>query len=387
MAEVLSGLRANRSSLPQVVVAGVGRTPFGRLPGHDAASLGQWALSEALADCGLVHGDIDGLILNRIGDYQDFARQCGIDPRLTLTTPPHGRFSGVCIQAAVAALQTGQADRVALVYGNDGQSAGMRYAAGSYDAEQGGVWFPYGMTSPSAFHALMMRRHMHLHGSTEAQLGAIATTFRGHAALNDAAVMREPLSLAQYFESPWVCEPLRRHDHCLINDGGVAMVLTRAEQARDLRQPPVAILGVGQASSLSDSAFPPEDFWAGAMGAATRDSFRMAGLSHADIDALMIYDNFTPTVLFALEGAGYCPMGRAGPWVEEGHLGLGARYPANTSGGHLSESYMQGWSLQVEAVLQLRGAAGARQVGNAAHVHYLAAAPVCTSIVYGRVQR
>jgi len=289
----------------------------------------------------------------------------------------------VCIQSAVAALEAGYANTIALVYGNDGQSTGLRYAAGAYQAEQGGLWFPYGMTSPGAYHALMMQRHMHLYGTTQDQLGAIARTFRDHAALNDGAVMRRRITAEDYLASPYICEPLRRLDHCLINDGGVALILTTQDRANDMRRAPVWVKGVGQASALSDSAFPPDDFWAQPMRAATRDSFDMAEVRLCDIDGLMIYDNFTPTVLFSLEGAGYCKPGESGPWVEEGHLSLGARYPTNTGGGHLSESYMQGWSLQAEAVLQIRGEAEGRQMAQARHIHYLAAAPICTSIVYG----
>ena len=114
------------------------------------------------------------------------------------------------------------------------------------------------------------------------------------------------------------------------------------------------------------------------------DVYGMAGAGPQDMDALMIYDNFTPTVLFSLEGFGFCRPGESGPWAAEGRLALGGEFPANTSGGHLSESYMQGWALNVEAVRQVRGECGARQVADAGLVQYMTAAPVITSIIYGR---
>ena len=112
----------------------------------------------------------------------------------------------------------------------------------------------------------------------------------------------------------------------------------------------------------------------------------MAGLTYDDISTLMIYDNFTPTVLFSLEGFGYCDVGESGAFVEEGHLAIGGRYPTDSSGGHLSESYMQGWALNIEAVQQVRGTCGARHVADCYFAHYMAASPVVTSIIYGREQ-
>jgi len=373
----------------ELAILGVGNTRYGRLPEHDPCSLGAWALREALADAGLAWDDVDGLILNRIPDYQRFAQLCGLNPRYTLTTPAHGRFSGICIQTAAAIVNAGLANTVALVYGNDGRSAGVQYAGDSapYDSEAGGLWFPYGMTSPGAYHALMMQRHMERYGTRARQLGIVASTFRSHAALNPGAVMREHFDLQQYMDAPFICAPLRRLDHCLINDGGVAMIVTSAERAADRGRAAVYVRGFGQTSAFAGSDFPPDDDWSAAMQAAGAASFGMAGVDHQDIDGLMVYDNFTPTVLFSLEGFGYCPRGESGPWVEEGHLALGGRYPANTSGGHLSESYMQGWNLHVEAVRQLRGEAGERQIPRARLIHYMAAAPVVTSIVYSREPR
>lgn len=370
----------------RVAVVGVGTTRYGKLPEYDAYDLGMWALKEALEDCGLGFGDIDGLIVNRIPDYQRLGEIAGIDPRYVTITPGQGRFSGICIQTAVAVIGAGMAEVVALVYGNNGRSAGDAYggASDAYGSGGAGLWFPYGMTSPGAFHALMMRRHMQEYGTTTDQLGAVAVAFRRHASLNPDAVMRTPFTLEEYRAARYICEPLRLLDYCLINDGGVAMILTSAERARDLKKPPAYVFGMGQASALAGSTFPPEDYWRAPMRKAADDVYAMAGARPRDMDALMIYDNFTPTVLFSLEGFGFCAPGESGAFVADGKLALGGEFPTNTSGGHLSESYMQGWALNVEAVRQVRGECGARQVPDAAMVQYMTAAPVITSIIYGR---
>jgi len=370
-------------------VAGVGTTTYGRLPDHDPYDLGLWALKEAVADCGLAMSDIDGVILNRIPDYQRFCELAGLDPAYTTITPGHGRFSGICIETAVAILAAGMAKTVALVYGNNGRSAGDQYGGATdiYGSGGPGLWFPYGMTSPGAFHALMAQRHMHQYGTTSDHFGQVAMAFRNHAALNPGAVMRDRFTLAQYHASRYVCAPLHLLDYCLINDGGVAMILTSAERARDLAQPPVYVRGFGQASRFSGSTFPPDDYWAAPMRAVATQAHGMAGTRPDDMDALMIYDNFTPTVMFCLEGFGFCGVGDSGAFVEGGRLELGGQYPTNTSGGHLSESYMQGWGLNVEAVRQVRGECGERQVPDAALVQYMTAAPVITSIIYGREAR
>ena len=369
----------------KVAVVGVGTTRYGKLPEYDAYELGVWALKAALEDCGLGFDDIDGLIINRIPDYQRFGEMTGISPRYVTITPGQGRFSGICIQTAVAVIAAGLASTVALVYGNNGRSAGDAYggASDAYGSGGAGLWFPYGMTSPGAFHALMMRRHMDEYGTTSDQLGAIAMTFRRHASLNPDAVMRTPFTLEEYRAARHICEPLRLLDYCLINDGGVAMILTSAERARDLKKRPVHIRGFGQASALAGSSFPPEDYWRAPMRKVAEDVYGMAGAAPEDMDALMIYDNFTPTVLFSLEGFGFCKPGESGPWVSQGCLSLANKHPTNTSGGHLSESYMQGWALNVEAVRQVRGECGERQVKDAELVQYMTAAPVITSIIYG----
>jgi len=378
-----------RAPLPQAAVVGVGTTRYGVLSDYDAYDLGQWALKNALDDAGLSPGDIDGLILSRVPDYQRFAELGRLDPHYTLTTPGHGRFAGICIQTAVAVLQAGLARTVAVVYGNNGRSAGDRYGGDtdSYGSGGAGMWFPYGMTSPGAFHALMFQRHQARYGTRVEQLAEIPMAFRHHASLNPAAVMREPFGLEQYLATRHICEPLRLLDYCLINDGGVALILTLAERAADLPQPPVYIDAMAQRAQFTDSTFPPEDFWHGAMASAAQATFAQTDLRREDMDALMVYDNFSPTVLFSLEGFGYCQPGEGGAFIQGGRLRLDGDLPTNTSGGHLSESYMQGWALNVEAVRQIRGQCDQRQVAGAQQVHYMAAAPVITSLIYSGQRR
>jgi acetyl-CoA acetyltransferase len=373
-------------------VVGVGTTRYGKLPEYDIYELAQWALQEALDDCGLTHVDLDGLIVNRLPSYSHFADQCGMNPDYTLSTPGHGRFSGICIQTAAHLVSSGAVNAIALVYANDGGSAGTTYggdasqfggAAGAYGGADS-HWVPYGMTSPGAFHALMMQKHMHQYGTKQEHLGHIAMAFRDHASLNPSAVRRERFTLDQYLQSRFICDPLRLLDYCQINDGAVAMIITTGSRARDLRKPPVYIRGVAQASHYAEGSFAPDDYWAGAMKKVATNVHRMAGTSVDDMSGLMIYDNFTPTVLFSLEGFGFCAPGESGPWVADGNLRLGARFPTNTNGGHLSESYLQGWGLNVEAVRQLRGECDARQIASPNFIQYMAATPVMTSIVYGK---
>lgn len=369
----------------KVAVVGVGTTEFGRLPGNDPYDLGIKALKSALDDAGLKFSDIDGLIVSRIPDYQRFGELTGINPRVAMVTPGQGRMSGASIAMAASLIQSGQATTVALVYGNNGRSAGAAYGGANDTYGGGGVgpWFPYGMTSPGAAHAVLFQRHMHLYGTRSEQLAAISVAFRKHAALNPDAVMRTPITIEDHQNSRFIAEPLHLFDYCLINDGGVALILTAADRARDWAKPPVYIRGFAQAAQLRNAALPSQDFWYEPMQDIASRIYEMADVTREDLDALMIYDNFTPTVLFTLEGFGFCKPGESGDFVATGALELGGRYPSNTDGGHLSNSYMQGWALNVEAVRQLRGEAGDRQVKDARLIQYMAAAPVVSSIIYG----
>jgi acetyl-CoA acetyltransferase len=372
-------------------VVGIGTTEFGNLPGLTADDLGIAALQSALTDAGLTAADVDGLICMRVSSYEAVAARMGVEPRWATQLPAEGRMTGPAIQLAALVIGAGLASTVALVYGNDGRSGGHTYGgrgASASSAAQGYgtnpcLTLPYGITSPGAYYAMMFQRHSALYGTTPEQLAGVARTFRDHAALNPDAVFTDPITLQDYLESRYIVEPLRIYDYCLINDGGVAMIVTSTDRARDCAQPAVTIMGSAQQGQLRDSDFPPEDFWHNAISEVGQRSYRMADCTRDDVDVLMAYDNFSPNVLFTLEGLGFCGPGEAGPWIQDGRIGLQGQLPMNTSGGHLSESYMQGWALNVEAVRQLRHACGARQVPGANIAQYVCAAPIVTSIIYG----
>jgi len=214
-------------------------------------------------------------------------------------------------------------------------------------------------------------------------LGRVALLQRRYAAQNPNAIMREPLSLEKYLAAPYIVEPLRLFDYCLINDGGVALILTDRSMAQKAKGIPVVLEGIGASELLYQStSLEPRliDFYHTAHSAAADQVYAMANCGPSDIDCLQIYDSFSCHVLFALEGFGFCATGKATEFLSEEAAGL----PINTSGGHLSESYMQGWNHQVEAVRQLRGSAGDRQVDGCHKVQYVCdAVGKVMTLVYG----
>jgi len=366
----------------RIAVAGVGHTAFGSFPEKSDYGLAAEAFRAALADCGLRKEDVDGLVCCRIPYYVRMGEVLGIDPRWTMQTPAHGRMSGIAIIEAMMASACGAADCVALLYANIGRSRRVNYGGD----ESSGFWDPWGMTSPGAAHALMFRSHMERYGTTTRQLAEVPVAIRANAALNPSAVMREPITIDDHARARRIAAPLGLLDYCLINDGAGCLILTSRERARDLAKPPVLISGVGAQDAFTGSSISnyADNFWYDELQAVAGQVYTMAGVGPSSIDALMAYDNFSPTVLFSLEGLGFCGRGESGSFVAAGALRHDGRLPTNTDGGHLSNSYMQGWALNIEAVRQLRGECGSRQLPNCEVVQYVAATPCCRSIIYTR---
>lgn len=360
-------------------IVGVGNTEYGVFPQTNAYGLGIQALDAACRDAGMDRSEIDGLIVSRIPAYDRFAEMAGIAPKYSLQLPSPGRFSAIALMTAATMIATGEASVIALVYGNDGKSNRATYGGDP------GPWSPWGMTSPGALHSLMWQQHMHQYGTRPEHLARIAVTFRRHASLNPQAVKRSPITIEDHLTSRFIAEPLRLYDYCLINDGGVAWIMTTPERAQDLAKRPVYVSGFARQDSLGESSFPNSEFWMPALQQVAANVYPRAGIERSEVNGLMVYDNFTPTVIFSLEGMGFCRAGEGGDFVDTGALDLdGGSLPTNTNGGHLSESYMQGWALINEAVRQLRGECGARQIPDCGVVQYVCATNCASSIVLRR---
>lgn len=375
----------------RVAIVGVGNTDYAKdyaasrdpearkqLPA-ESAGYAIAALRSALADAGLDKSDLDGLVVGPTLQYERTAELAGLDVRWY----GEGDAAHGIVQAA-AAISVGLASCVALVYGNNQRTAGVQYGgprAASGQAHRAYVYYaPWGLTSQGGLYALMANRYFEMYGIKASDFGQLAVRQRSFAARNPRAVRRDVITIDDYLAAPYVVEPLRLLDYCMVNDGGVALILTSAERAGQLAKKPVILDGVGW-SDLNDGAtsLAPRfrDFYHSAHRQAADQVYAMAGCGPQDIDCVQIYDSFSCHTLFALEGFGYCPEGEA-----LSYLSTDAAPPVNTSGGHLSESYMQGWNHQVEAVRQLRGEAGDRQVRDCRRVQYIcdAAGKVATLI-------
>jgi acetyl-CoA acetyltransferase len=359
-------------------IVGVGETTYCRAPGSGMSQLALQlqAAMRALDDAGLRPGQIDGVMpFPNLGSAEELAANLGIASlRFAATVHMGGAAPVASLQAAAAAVAAGVADYVLLPAGWNGYSGRRARETIAIDVASmpGGAiardyYMPYGLTAPPQWYALIARRHMHEFGTTQEQLGAIAVAMRKHAQANPNAVMRgKPLTLDDYLASPMITAPYRLFDCCLETDGAAAVIVTTAERAKDLRRPPVFIMGVAAAQPYpADEITNRADLFETGLTIAAPRAFAMAGVTPLDVDFAEIYDCFTFEVLQQLEETGFCPRGEGGGFVESGQIELGGALPVNTHGGLLSEAHVLGMSHLTEAVHQLRGEADERQVAGA----------------------
>jgi acetyl-CoA acetyltransferase len=377
-------------------VVGIGETDYradyaGRKdpdrPVRDSYSYAVQAFTRALADAGLHRDDVDGLVVGPPLAYERMAEIVGVDPDWA-ATGDHAQ----AISLATMALATGAAECVAVIYGNDQRTAGLRYGG---DDTPGAAQFlsyryfaPWGLTSQGALYALMATRYREVHGLGEAALAEVAVNQRRFAAMTPGAVMTRELTVEDYLASDYIVEPLHLYDYCLVNDGGVCLILTTRDRAAALDVEPVVVQAIGRADdNTAATSLRPRllDFYHPAHHRAAAQAYDAAGVGPQDIRCVQIYDSFSIHVPVALEGFGFFAEGDAAKFLAGGGLRPGGRVAVNTAGGHLSGSYMQGWGHQVEAVRQLRGRAGERQQPGLRHVQYISdvAGKVCT-VIYGR---
>jgi acetyl-CoA acetyltransferase len=352
-------------------IVGLGITPQGKVYGRSPLGFAVDAVGLALADAGLERPDVDGLLLNPglawndqgMGAFQVQQAMGLRDLRLSATMNLGGATACAMIQHAAQAIAAGLCRTVVCVFSDaplkPPAPAGERpSSAGAYGFVRG--WeAAYGYFGVNAMYALVARRHMHVYGTTQDHLGAVAVAQRAWANLNPQAQLHDqPLTLADYRASRWGVEPFHLFDCCLVSNGGLAVVVTTAERARDLRRPPVYLWGMGQGHPGGD---PADTLTSGAV-LAREPAFRMAGIGVDDIDVVELYDCYTFTVLVTLEDYGFCRKGEGGPFAAEHVTGPGGRLAVNTGGGQLSSFYMWGMTPVSEAVLQVRGDGGRRQV-------------------------
>jgi len=351
-----------------VYVVGAAETLLGVVPDHTELSMFALAAQEALSEAGMTFKDVDGIFVNYMGEEGSVqvGEYLGISaPRYVDSTDIGGASFVAFVHHAMNAIANGRCEVALIGYASRQRSLRNR----SYTLKEGGLdnaaqfEKPYGLPWPIGYYAMIAARHFYEYGTQSEQLAEIAVAARQWAQLNPKAWKRDPLTVEDVLESRLICEPLRRLDCCLITDGGGVVILSNKERARNARKKPVRVLGAGESQTrwnLSQAA----DITVTAGVVSGREALGMAGISPQDVDFLQPYDSFTITVLTALEDLGFCEKGEGGAFVEGGRLAPGGALPAMTSGGGLSYNHpgALGVQLIIEAVRQLRGEAGARQL-------------------------
>jgi acetyl-CoA acetyltransferase len=365
--------RDRRALSGKAAIVGVDESDeIGIVPHKSTLQLHAEAARSALEDAGIDKSEVDGIFTAGAGYSASLqiAEYLGIRPRYTDNTAVGGSSFVIHVEHAAAAIQAGLINVALITHGQSGHSDRRRPGAGRPSLDP---WFPaaqfempYHVGGPPTVYALACMRHMHQYGTTHEQLAEIAVATRKWAMLNPKAMMRDPLAIDDVLSSRWITYPFHLLDCCLVTDAGGAAVVTSAERAKDLPKKPVLVLGSGEATTHQTIASMPDltDTPASISGPL---AFEMAGVRHEDIDVVEVYDSFTYTALVTLEALGFCKKGEGGPFVSGQRTAPGGDFPLNTNGGGLSYTHpgMYGMFLLIEAVRQLRGECGERQVPDA----------------------
>jgi acetyl-CoA acetyltransferase len=364
----------------RAVIVGVGESDIGRLPHMSGLGLNTQAARRAIANAGITHNEIDGLLTAYSFTEPYFmlgsvlAEYLGIKPRYCSSLVTGGASPTVMLNHAAQAIATGQANTVLVCAGENRASGQSRDDAVSALAAVGHPYFeaPYGIGIPSLY-ALVANAYMHKYGTKREEMAAVAVNTRNHALKHPNAQMKTAITIEDVLASKPISDPLNMLDCCLISDAGGAFVVTRPERAADLPCKPVFLAGIGEMHTHEHLTSAPSLTEFGAEHSA-RAAYSMAGLGAQDMDLAMLYDCFSIVPIIELEELGLAPRGEGGAFFADGSAAIGGKLPVNTHGGMLSHAHagaVGGLMDIIEAVRQLRGEAGERQVNgaNAAIVH------------------
>jgi acetyl-CoA acetyltransferase len=381
----------------KAAIVGIGATDFSKDSGRSELRLAAEAVLDALDDAGLSPSDVDGLTTFTMDSNTEVAvaRAAGIG-ELKFFSKIHYGGGAACatVQHAAMAVATGVAE-VVVAYRAFNERSGMRFgqvqtrlvgdggAQADSTTADNAFSYPHGLSTPAAQVAMIAQRYMHQSGATSRDFGAISVADRKHAAKNPKAYFYEkPITIEDHQNSRWIAEPLRLLDCCQETDGAVAIVVTSAERAEDLKNRPAIIEGAAQGSSPNQysmvSYYRPELDGLPEMGLVGKQLWSQSGLKPADIQTAILYDHFTPFTLIQLEELGFCGWGEAKDFIADGAIEIGGRLPINTHGGQLGEAYIHGMNGIAEGVRQLRGTS-VNPVPDVEHVLVTAGTGVPTS--------
>ena len=350
-------------------IAGVAESRLGVVPDSTVMTLQAEAMVAALAEAGLEKSDVDAVFSSgnwgRLPQLQA-AEYLGIQPTYSDNTSVGGASFEFHLGHAAAAIQAGLCKVALILYGSTQRSRRERRIFETHTDLGYQYEAPYGLPIPVGAYALAASRHMAQYGTSSEQMAELAVATRAWAQLNPVAYRREPLTVDEVLASDMIASPLHRLDCCLVTDGGGCVVVVSPEIAKGLPKAPIWLLGQGEAHSHAQISEMP-DLTVTPAAQSGKRAFAMAGITHGDLDVVEIYDSFTITVLLTLESLGFCKPGESGAFVSRGRTAPGGEFPLNTNGGGLSYCHpgQYGIFLLIEAVRQLRGEAGERQVPDA----------------------
>lgn len=352
----------------EAAIVGIGATEFSKNSGRSELQLACEAVSAALDDCGIKPSEVDGMTSFTMdtNDEVEIAQSVGIENVTFFSRTPYGGGAAIgTVQQAVMAVATGIAKTV-VVYRAFNERSGRRYSSGvgeelvTPDIIHWSWYMPFGLLTPASWVAMYTQRYMHEHGVTGLDLAQVAVSTRKHAVNNpNAFFYGKELTIEEHQNSRWITEPLRIFDCCQESDGGTACVITSVERAKDLPHKPAVIRSAAQAFAKNQenmtSFYRPDISYLPEMDLVAQQNYAQSGLSPKDIDAAIIYDAFTPIVLWQLESFGFAERGKGNAFVNAGNLEVGGRLPCNTHGGQLSEAYIHGMNGVNEGVRLIRG--------------------------------